>query len=93
MEPSARCIVRLGIFLALDEQHEEPGPWDFVDLGACCARSFVAMAVRVVPSMLAKAGARSSTRGAVAAQDGQAQGWSKSAMAAKLVKGPQSAQL
>jgi hypothetical protein len=79
--------------LELDEQHEQPGPCERVDFGAWLARSFVAIAVRVVPSILAKAGARSSTRGAVAAQDGQAQGWSKSAIAAKLVKGPHSAQL
>lgn len=74
MEPSERCRVRLGIFFELDEQHEHPGPCERVDFGAWLARSFVAMAVRVVPSILAKAGARSRMRGAVAAQDGQAQG-------------------
>lgn len=86
-------MVRLGSFFEDPEQHEQPGPWDFVDFGAWRLRSFVAMAVRVAPSMFAKAGARSRTRGEVAAQVGQAQGWSKSANAANPVKGPQSGQL
>jgi len=93
LDPSGRCIVRLGSFFDADPQHEHPGPWDFVDFGACCARSLVAMAVRCVPSILAKAGARNRTRGEDAVQVGQAQGWSKSDMAAKPVNGPQSGQL
>lgn len=93
MEPSARWSVRLGSFFELAEQHEQPGPCDLLDLGTCWLRSLVAMAARLLPSMLAKAGARNKTRGEDAAQVGQTQGLSKSAIAAKSVKGPHSGQL
>ena len=91
-DPSGRCNVREGFDVKPPEQHEHPGPCLRVDLGSWRARSLVSCALRMVLETCASLGAVSRTRREAAPQAGQAQGLSKSAIAANWVKGPQLSQ-
>jgi hypothetical protein len=61
-------------------------------IGALAARSLVACALRVAPSIVASVGALSMTRYASAPQWGQAQGSLRALMGRKAEKSPQSSQ-
>jgi hypothetical protein len=76
-------------------QQAQPGPCpsDFDVFGACDARSFVLMAVRVAPSIRAKKGVEKNARGAIVPQLGQAQGSAETDIGRFSVKPPQSGQL